>query len=431
MAFAQVEVLEVRAWGKTVGALTPVPDSALTAFEYDPAWRASGLELSPFLMSLTGPNRVFTFAQLSSATFFGLPPLVAASMPDDFGNAVMNAALQREGLRLADIRAIDRLAYVGTRAMGALTFHPMQSPRYEPTMVEIAHLVEGARRAVHGTLDEEQRTEVLNEIISVGVSAGGARAKAIIALNPATDEVRVGGIEAPAGFEQWLIKFDGVGDDHELGKGGDYGRIEYAYWLMARKAGIHMASARLLEEGGRAHFMTKRFDRPGDAGERLHMQSLNDLRALDYRQRDAHDYGSLFETAEGLGIDAREQLFRRMVFNVLASNNDDHTKNHAFLMSEQGHWTIAPAYDLISAYNPNGAWTAHHLLGVDGEYRHITKKHLMDVADRFQVAGAHSLYNEVAEAVADFAQFAVEAGLGEQRASIIRNRLSEIEQMMD
>ena len=424
MAFTQVEVLEVRAWGRTVGAITQVPGGAHSAFEYDPRWREP--ELSPILMPSTSRQRIWTFPQLPAETFFGLPPLVAGSVPDDFGNAVINAALQREGLRPEQIRPLDRLAYVGTRAMGALTYHPAQSPAHVASAIEMAHLVEGARAAIHGSLADGERTDAITEIISVGISAGGARAKAIIALDPRTNEVRAGGIGAPPGFEQWLIKFDGIGEDRELGRGGGYGRIEYAYWLMARQAGVEMEESRLLEEGGRAHFMTRRFDRPGTEGERLHLQSLNDLLALDYRQRGMHDYLSLFDAAERLGVEAREQLFRRMALNVLGSNNDDHTKNHAFLLPEDGQWRLSPAFDVTFAWNPGGYWTSQHLLGVNGRFDGIRKSDLLAVADRFQVPAAARLLREVAEVVAAFPEFAREAGLSEARIAAIQDRLRAV-----
>lgn len=424
MAFQQVEVLEVRAWGRTVGALAPVPNSDLSAFEFARAWR--GPDLSPLLMPVGSRRRTWVFPSLPRETFHGLPPLVAGSAPDDFGNAVINAALQREGLPPEFVRPIDSLAYVGTRALGALTFHPAQSPASEPTAIEMAHLVEGARLAIRGSLAEGRRTEALSEIFSVGVSAGGARAKAIIALDPVTHEVRAGGVDAPPGFEQWLLKFDGVGEDSELGRGGEYGRIEYAYSLMAAQAGIAMSESRLLEEGGRAHFMTRRFDRPGVEGERIHMQSLNDLSGLDFRQRGAHDYGALFQAADQLEIDAREQLFRRMVFNVLASNHDDHTKNHAFLLSEDGSWELAPAFDLTFAYNPQGFWTSQHLMSVNGRFTDIRRADLLAVADRYLVGGAARILREVQEAVDAFPEFARAAGVASDRARGIEDRLGEV-----
>lgn len=429
MVFQRVDVLEVRAWGRTVGAITQVPGEDYSAFEYDPRWTAP--ELSPILMPSKARQRVWMFPRLPRETFFGLPPLVAGSVPDDFGNAVINAALQREGLRPEQIRPLDRLAYVGTRAMGALSYHPAQSPKLEASAIEMAHLVEGAREAIRGSLAEHERTEAISEIISVGISAGGARAKAIIALDPVTNEVRAGGIQSPPGFEQWLIKFDGVGEDRELGHGGGYGRIEYAYSLMARAAGVEMDECRLLEEGGRAHFMTRRFDRPGDQGERLHMQSLNDLMALDYRLRGTHDYASLFEAAERLGLDSREQIFRRMALNVLASNNDDHTKNHAFVLPEHGNWRLSPAFDVTFAWNPNGFWTSQHLMGVNGRFSEITRRDLLVLADRFEVPGAAQLLREVTEAVDEFAFFAKEAGLTEQRIRAIQERLVEVRRDLD
>ncbi|QIM16549.1 type II toxin-antitoxin system HipA family toxin [Leucobacter insecticola] len=424
MTFRRVEVLEVRAWGSLVGAVTQLPDSPLAVFEYNRAWR--GPELSPLLMARSPRRRTWTFPGLSLETFHGLPPLLAGSVPDDFGNAVITAALLREGLQRADVRPIDRLAYVGTRAMGALTFHPAQSPKLEATALEMAQLVEGARRAIRGSLAEDQRSETVNEILSVGVSAGGARAKAIIAFEPESGEVRVGGIDAPEGFEQWLIKFDGVGEDRELGTGGDFGRIEYAYSLMARQAGIEMAECRLLEEADRAHFMTRRFDRPGVHGERLHLQSLNDLLGLDFRQRVTHGYESLFQADAELQSGAAEQIFRRMVFNVLGSNHDDHTKNHAFLLSQEGSWRLSPAYDLSYAYNPQGFWTSQHLMGVNGKFAQITRADLLGIADRYRVPGASRVLREVAAAVAEFTDFARAAGVSKTRTQQIERRLREL-----
>lgn len=424
MVFHQAEVLEVHAWGQRVGALAPSPTSRAYAFRYDPSW--SGGELSPILMPLTPRTRTWMFPNLPEETFHLLPPLIADSAPDRFGNAIITAALAREGLQPEQVRAIDRLAYVGERAVGALTFHPSQTPRHLPTGFEIAGLVESARMALQGTLDEDGRTESLQQLIAVGTSAGGARAKAVIAWNPDSGELRAGGISAPPGFEQWLLKFDGVGEDLQLGHGGDYGRTEYAYSLLARAAGIRMAECRLLFENGRAHFMTRRFDRPGNTGERVHMQTLCALQAMDYNAVDTHDYASLFLTAEQLGLQVQEQIFRRMCFNVFAANNDDHTKNHAFIRTEGGEWALAPAYDLTYAYAKGHRWLDRHLMSVNGRFAGIRRADLLAVADQFMVPGAKRVIAEVAAAVAEWPAIAQEAGVGTERIKMIGARLAEV-----
>lgn len=429
MTFTQTQVLTVRAWGEVVGAVAAGSGRAYT-FEYDPKWVRTGAPLSPILMKPTARRRLFTFPGLNPDTFQNLPPMLADAAPDRFGNGIIDAVLAREGILPSQVTPLDRLAYVGARAMGALTFTPDTSPSIAPTALEMNSLVEAARAAVQGNLgDESVATESLTELIQVGTSAGGARAKAVIAWNRATGEIRAGGIEAPEGFEQWLLKFDGVGEDHQLGQGQNYGRTEYAYFLMALAAGIQMADSELLEEGGRAHFVTRRFDRPGTAGERLHMQSLCGLAALDFNQVETHDYASLFTVAKELSADSgkqREELFRRMVFNVLASNNDDHTKNHAFLMNEQGTWAPSPAYDITFAYNPVSPWTRKHLMSVNGKFENITRSDFHTVGEKFMVPGYRSLVREVEEAVSAWPDFATESELPKERTEEVQKRLEAV-----
>lgn len=425
--FEQVDVLEVHAWGRRVGALASSPTTRAYAFRYDPTWRHG--DLSPILMPLAQRNRTWTFPNLPEETFQRLPPMIADSAPDRFGNAIITAALAREGISPADVRPIDRLAYVGTRGIGALTFQPSQEPSNLPTAVELAGLVETARSALRGTLTEGSRTESLQQLIAVGSSAGGARAKAVVAWNRDTNELRAGGLAPAPGFEEWLLKFDGVGEDQQLGTGGEYGRTEYVYSKLALAAGIEMSECHLLEEGGRAHFMTRRFDRPGTDGERVHMQTLCALQALDYNAVETHDYASLFLAAEQLGIDAREQVFRRMCFNVFASNNDDHTKNHAFTLREGGAWQLSPAYDLTYAYQRGNHWLDKHLMSVNGKFEHITEADLLTVADRFLVPGAKSVIREVADAVAQWSRIARSIGMGEARIALVDERLREVREL--
>ena len=425
MSYQRVVVLNVFVWGKHVGAVAPAERGY--AFEYLPAWRRGGVELAPILMPLASRRRIFAFPNLNEQTYQGLPPMLADAVPDRFGNGVIDSALAREGILPRQISALDRLAYVGARGMGALTFAPDSSPKTTHLAVEMSHLVEAARAAVHGDLnDPDVATRSLNELIQVGTSAGGARAKAVIAWNTTTGQMRVGGVSAPEGFEQWLLKFDGVGTDNQLGQALSYGRTEYAYHLMATAAGIQMSQCRLLEEGGRAHFVTRRFDRPGTSGDSLHLQSLCALSALDFNAIETHDYASLFTTAESLGVDDHDQLFRRMAFNVLASNNDDHTKNHAFLMSSDGTWSLAPGYDITFAYNVRSPWTAKHLMSVNGKFSDITKADLHAVGERFAVPGYRAIIRDVQASVKGWDEFAAMAGLPDERTAEVATRLDTV-----
>jgi serine/threonine-protein kinase HipA len=428
MAYQPVSAVEVTVWGMRVGAVALDPTSGFYAFEYHRDWIARGIELAP----LTMPARpgVWVFPSLPEATFHRLPALLADSLPDDFGNALIDAWLAAQGVRRADVSPLDRLAYLASRAMGALEFRPSRGPRYRvPSAIELGELVEGARRMLGGAFAGDRETETaLHSLIQVGTSAGGARAKAVIAWNPATGQIRSGQLPADPGFEYWLIKLDGVGRDSELGAGESYGRIEYAYSLMARAAGIDMTECRLLEENGRAHFMTKRFDRSDD-GAKHHSITLCDLAEIDFRLRGANEYAQLFQVLDELGLDAstREQAFRRMAFNVLARNCDDHTKNHSFLLdSPDAQWRLSPAYDVTFAYNPRGEWTYQHLMGVNGRFSGITRADLLAVADRFTVPRPRALLTEVAAAVANWEQFGTDAGLSPELIAEIRSTYEDL-----
>jgi serine/threonine-protein kinase HipA len=301
--------------------------------------------------------------------------------------------------------------------MGALEFRPARGAHKESTApVEMKELVEEARRLVQGTfaVDHEAKAALAN-IIKVGTSAGGARAKAVIAWNPATDEVRSGQFDAASGFEHWLLKFDGVGEDEELGTGEGYGRTEFAYYLMATTAGIWMSQSRLLEENGRAHFMTKRFDREVIGGKTLkhHIQTLCAINHLDFKQRGTHDYSQLFMTASALGLDddALDQIFRRMAFNVMARNCDDHTKNFGFILRQGQEWNLSPAYDVTHAYKPKGLWTYQHLMSVNQKFKDISKNDLLAVADRFGIRKPENILSDVRGAIDNWSQFAKQASL--------------------
>ena len=415
--YTPVNVIQVYAWGEFVGALALDPRLGFYAFEYDPRWLRTGRELAP--LQMPGSASPYVFPSLPVETFQRLPALLADALPDRFGNALIDAYLAGKGVDKARITAIDRLAYMGERSMGALSFKPTRGPRkLKPTVVEVSQLVGAARAALQGQFGDDRQTEAaLTQLIHVGTSAGGARAKAVVALHPVTGELRSGQLSADPGFEHWLLKFDGVGMDHELGTGGHYGRIEYAYHLMARSAGIDMPDCRLLEENGRAHFMIQRFDRDA-ASDKLHMQTLCAMDHLDYNQRGTHDYAQLFQVIDRLrlGPATRAEAFRRMVFNVVAANCDDHTKNHSFLMDRAGQWRLSPAYDVTHAYNPQGAWTHQHLMSVNGRFSGITRQDCLAVADRFLVPDAKSVLRQVAEAVRQWPVFAQQAGLPEDEA---------------
>jgi len=417
MAHVPVDLVEVRAFGATVGAVAPDPQSGAYVFEYAPAWRRTGIELSPLHMS--SGQAFHSFPGLNRNTFQGLPPLLADCLPDRFGNALVDAWMARQGIPAGTITTLDRLAYTGTRGMGALTFHPPTGPvGEEPTAVALADLVESARRALRGEFGADDDTsDALADLIGVGTSAGGARPKAVIAYNPDTGQIRTGQFDAPTGFGHWLCKFDGVdatnaGHTPALGDGLPFGRIEYAYHLMAGEAGIDMTECHLLTEHDRAHFLTRRFDRT-DGGDRLHLLTLCGMAHLDFNQPRVHDYAQYLDVIHilRLGPTALVQAFRRIVFNVAAVNCDDHTKNLSFLMDPDGTWSLSPAYDMTYAYNPSGDWANAHQMSVQGKFSAITQSDLANLADQFAVPSPGDIIERVSDAVADWAGFADEAGV--------------------
>jgi serine/threonine-protein kinase HipA len=411
--YKPVQAIEVRIWGKTVGAVALAQNLGYYAFEYDSRFIKSGIELAPFAMPLSEAREPFVFVDLPELSFKRLPALLADTLPDDFGNALIDAWMAGKGIDKAQVTPLDRLAYMGKRGMGALEFKPARTPAISgSTAIKLSRLVESARQAIHGELGPDHLAKAaLAQIIQLGTSAGGARAKAAIAWNPATDEIRPGQFDVEPGFEHWLLKFDGMGADRELGGTQDYGRIEYAYYLMACAAGITMSPCRLLEENGRAHFMTLRFDRQGNR--KHHLQSLCAMAHLDYKQKASHDYSQFLQTVIRLELDyaAREEAFRRMAFNVMAANCDDHTKNISFMLREGMRWELAPAYDVTYAFNPAGEWTFQHLMAVNGKFTGISRSDLLAVADRFGIGTASKVLKQVREAVAAWPDFAVQAGV--------------------
>jgi len=411
--YKSVTIVEVRAWNQLVGAVALDPRLRYYAFEYAPAFVKTGIELAPLTMPLAEAQQPFIFPDLPELTYKRLPAMLADTLPDDFGNSLVNAWMANQGVAASAISALDRLAYMGKRSLGALEFRPARGPTTRhATAIVLSELVDSARRAVHGEFDNDPHAvAALKQLISVGTSAGGARAKATIAWNPNTNEIRAGQFDVDPGFEHWLLKFDGIGKDNELGEPQGYGRIEYAYYLMASEAGIRMSPCQLLEEGGRAHFMTKRFDREGNT--KLHTQSLCGMAQLDYRAKGVHDYSQWLGVMRQLAMNpaAFEQAFRRIAFNVMAKNCDDHTKNISFILNDQKTWELAPAYDLIYAYNPKGEWTYQHLMSVNGKFDQVRRDDLLTLADRFQIGAASRLLAEVRSAVSQWPEFGRRAEL--------------------
>lgn len=418
-------VIEVRIWGQRVGAVAADPRLGCYVFAYEPAWRRTGIELAPLTMPLADTSPTFAFPSLAEPSYHRLPGLLADALPDDFGNALIDAWMARKGMDKSAVTTLDRLAYMGKRGMGALEFKPARGAHRESVEpLQMQNLVEAARKVIHGDLSGDVHAQAaLANIIRVGTSAGGARAKAVVTWNPQTNEIRSGQFEAAEGFQHWVLKFDGMGKDLELGGSADYGRIEYAYHLMAKAAGIHMSACRLLEENGRAHFMTQRFDREvprfdPDAREqgtlKHHVQTLCAINHMDYKQRATHAYAQLFMVVAKLklGDEANTQAFRRMVFNVMAKNCDDHTKNFAFRLKQGKTWELAPAYDLTHAHNPKGEWTYQHLMSVNGKFSNITRADLLQEADRFGVRRPLDLIADVKAALDNWPGYAAEAGLG-------------------
>jgi len=414
-------IAEVKLWGRTIGAVSLEEVNGVASFEYDRAFAQSGFQVAPLMMPLAPDNRVYRFPDLPPQTFHGLPGMLADALPDKFGNALINAWLATQGRAPATFDAVERLYYTGTRGMGALEFAPVVGPvTRSAKKIEIEALVKLAsdvlanRNTLKTTFAGKERAQALGDILRVGTSAGGARAKAVIAWNPRTNEVRSGQVAAGDGFEYWLLKFDGVANnrDKELADPKGYGAIEYAYSLMARAAGITMSDCRLLEEHGRRHFMTRRFDRLA-GGAKLHMQSLCAMAHYDFNNPGAYSYEQAMLVIRQLGLPmaAIEEQFRRMVFNIIARNQDDHVKNIAFLMDRAGRWMLAPAYDITYSYNPDGDWTARHQMTVSGKRDDFTLADFKACARAaiMKRGRAETIIEEVREAVAQWPKFAKDA----------------------
>lgn len=420
---------KVNLWGRMIGAVSLADGATTATFEYDRAFINSGIEVAPLMMPLS--SRLYSFPSLRPETFHGLPGLLADSLPDRFGNMLIDAWLARSGRLPESFNAVERLCYTGSRGMGALEYAPatrLAAPgasRIEvDKLVELASEVLSHRSNLQGWLDEGGKETALQDILRVGTSAGGARAKAVIAWNPQTGEVRSGQVQAGGGFEYWLMKFDGVSGnkDKELADPQGYGAIEHAYYRMAVDAGITMSPCRLFEENGRRHFMTKRFDRL-DGGGKVHMQSLCGMAHYDFNQAGGYGYEQALQVIRRLGMPMAATLeqFRRMVFNIVARNQDDHVKNIAFLMDRSGNWSLSPAFDMTYSYQPSGKWTSSHQMTLNGKRDGFTLADFKACARSASMkrGRAETIVEEVRDVVARWRDYADESRVHpEQRDKI-------------
>ena len=422
-----INVANVVLYGQKIGTVLSDEDG-LCRFEYAPEFVSKGIEPSPLLMR-ADEGVVYTFRSLSRETFHGLPGMLADSLPDSFGWDLLDRWLQENGRTQAN--AVETLCFQGRRCMGALEYEPARDLSLEESeSIELTRLVETARLAMSGkeSLDAnlyEDRNRALMEIIKVGTSAGGQRAKAVIALNDTTGEIRSGQITAPEGFDYWLLKFDGFDSNGKPVQAGNFGRREYAFHKTVLDAGIDMTECRLIHENGRAHFMTKRFDRQN--GRKIHMQTLCGLAHFDFRTPGAYSYEQALMVMRRLGLPYPQftELFRRMVYNVFAVNRDDHTKNISFLMDENGKWRLSPAYDMGLSYNPLGAFTSLHQMSICGKREGITRADLLVFADKENISGAEQIIEQVESAVMNFPRYAAEVGIPTDEIDAIMSVIDE------
>ncbi|MGJ8663698.1 MAG: type II toxin-antitoxin system HipA family toxin [Marinicella sp.] len=423
-----IQLAEIRIWGHLVGALAFDAKSAVSTFEYAKQWRQLATEIAPLTMPVERSK--FSFPALNYDTFHGLPGMFADALPDDFGNAVINAWLSRQGRDPVSFSPVERLLYTGTRGMGALEFLPMLDRGVEPgqtlemsSLIQMAQQILDQRAGLNKHLESSQNNsndDAMKAILQVGTSAGGARAKAVIAINAERTEIRSGQVPAPAGFEHYLLKFDGVqehkSNSETFGDPQGYGRMEYAYYLMAKDSGITMAPCELLVEGRRAHFMTQRFDRDGN--HKRHYLSLCGMAHADFKKPGAYSYEELLAVARQLRlprVDAIE-LFRRMVFNVVARNHDDHCKNFGFLKNDlTAPWRLSPAFDVAYSYKKKSPWVASHQLSLNGKRDDFVRSDLLAVGEAISnFREAQDVIDEVLEVVKQWPAYAETAGVDER-----------------
>jgi len=419
----------INIWKHHAGAIAWDDSTGLGSFEFEPSFLKNNLDISPLKMPVTIPaGKIFSFPELrTSSSFRGLPGLLADLLPDRYGNALINAWLARHGRPQNSMNPVEILCFIGKRGMGAMEIEPAfpkgsdKAGKVEiDELVRIADDILSGRKEFSASLPEDEE-KAMSDILKMGTSPAGARAKVLIAFNEATGEVRSGQADAPKGFSQWLLKFDGV-TDAQFGTSSGYGRVEMAYYLMARDAGIEMTECKLLEENSRAHFMTQRFDRePGN--KKIHMQSFFAMQHFDFNDINSFAYEQLFETMRALGLPypQAEQLFRRMVLNVLARNCDDHTKNFAFLMTDDGKWRLSPAFDVCHSYRPGSTWVSRQSLSVNGKRQSIIRDDFLSVAKQMNIKKAPAIVSDINRIVSKWYEYAEQTKVSsELRESIYK-----------
>lgn len=411
-----VDVAKVKMFGMNVGTVRWDSSYEVARFEYDAQFAGKGIEPSPLMMPVQ-QGRIYSFGNLNRETFNGLPGMLADSLPDTYGRALFDKWLTLTGRTVGN--PIETLCFLGQRCMGALEFEPATGPAPADMKIEIDSLVEVAKEALSkkeefGANLDIDRKAAIAEILRLGTSAGGQRAKAIIAYNKDTGEVRSGQVSAPEGFDYYLIKLDGVSAEAGFKETENFGRLEYSFSLLAKECGIEMTDCSLIEENGRAHFLTKRFDRAN--GEKIHMQTLCGMAHYDFRLRRAYSYEQTFNVMRRLRLpySQAEEMFLRMVFNVVIRNQDDHTKNISFLMDKTGKWTLSPAYDIGFAYNPKGSWTDTHQMSINGKFDDITRQDLLVCAAANNIKNAAEIIDKVCETTAKWPEMAKNCGVPQE-----------------
>ena len=428
----------VHIWGKLVGAVAWDEQASLASFEYDPVFLRTAYELSPFKMPLGRRNTIFSFPELRSSrnmesnTFKGLPGLLADVLPDKYGNQLIDMWLTQQGRPMGSMNPVEMLCFIGNRGMGALEFEPaQQSNQGKAFKVEIDSLVDiskkmlSKRNEFNTNLEEDENA--VKEILSIGTSAGGARPKAVIAYNEKTGDVCSGQTSAPNGYEHWLIKLDGV-SDAQVGSNSGFGRVEMAYYLMAKECNINMMPSQLLLENNRAHFMTRRFDRE-EGNIKHHIQTFCAIKHFDFNEINSFSYEQLFQTMRELKLSYLdfEQMYRRMVFNVIARNCDDHTKNFSFILKQDQKWQLAPAYDICHAYRPDSTWVSQHALSINGKQKNINRNDLLNFAAVVNIKKASSIIGEINETISLWSTFAKKVNVDKNKIELISQTLIDIQ----
>ena len=432
-----VELADVKIWGEEVGVIRWNQNTQLASFQYHKKFLKKGWDLSPLKMPIKDKDRIYRFPELSidkhgENTFKGMPGLLSDALPDRYGNQLINKWLVQNGRAEKSMNPVEQLCFIGKRGMGALEFSPSILNAKEDTFtIELDSLVTAAQnmlanRASFKTNLSSNHKKALQDIITIGTSAGGARPKAVIAYNNITGEVRSGQSDAPQGFEHWLLKLDGV-SEVQLGDTQGWGRVEYAYYLMATECNIDMMECQLLEENNRAHFMTKRFDREGNKTKH-HIQTLCGIQHYDYNNMYAYSYEQIFQSMRLLRLTypEAEQMFRRMVFNVLATNCDDHTKNFSFRMKQGEKWRLSPAYDICYAYNSKNHWVNQQTLSINGKRKNISKADFMTIAMANSIKKAEQIIDEINIIINNWKDFASKANVKQDLINTIQNNLHTI-----